>query len=351
MARVKRHRRKAKVLDETNPISQGTNFQPTRINMMRAYNYFNENVEVKDARQWVTDYMDTFGAPNDHIKKFNQIDTERIPMWLCVHCHMMNNGLRLDDLDFIKTNDRIAYMLEHDVPQKEERQAMPSEFGNPVIAYVEGLLDQFYNSGYTYVNPKLYDYYKANGIKQSDAKAVREYYLPLIGELTVHPVTPIKKQKAYLEFVSDIIRDSTTYCQTERKVRKAKQPRKKKMKTADQLVAKVQFKAEDTTLKLASLPPTKIVGSATVWLFNTKYKKLTMLTTSGDNKLGIRGTSVTGFDGNLSKAKTIRKPEKNLIALMDLPRVAMVKQFLALKTREQPANGRISKDTIILRVS
>jgi len=52
---------KAKMVDISamgpEPASQGNKFDASRINMIRAYNWYNYYYEVADARKWVVEYM------------------------------------------------------------------------------------------------------------------------------------------------------------------------------------------------------------------------------------------------------------------------------------------------------
>src|SRR5690606_10585621 len=115
-----------------------------------------------------------------------------------------------------------------------------------------------------------------------------------------------QKHTSYMGFVSKIIMDAITYQGNEKKQRK---PRKRKIKSADQLVSKVQYLKEFSELKLVSVDPQKIVGAEVVLLYNTKYKKLSRLVASNGQTLSIKGTTVINVDDTTSMIKRVRKPQ------------------------------------------
>ena len=100
-----------------------------------------------------------------------------------------------------------------------------------------------------------------------------------------------------------------------------RKPRKKKEKSPEQLVAKMQYKKEDTKLELKSIDPAEIIYAEELWVYNTKTRKLghyvaRTLDPRGLNRPGtglmVKGTSIKGFNEEASVQKTLRKPEKQL---------------------------------------
>lgn len=355
---VKRHRKK-KIFIESEPASNA-DFIVTDSNLAKAYSYYHEHHEIKNAREWIIQFLDSGSFDKNILQKINKLKDDRIPMWVCVHCRLMNAGKELPDNLYRKTIDRINELADSVVIVDKASEDVISEYGNHVIAYVETQLDELYNSGYKSDSHELYDYLKKNEIKQSDAKQVHEYYRDLYIELRLfesnkdvkeaygHLTT--KQRDNYTNFVGKILDDCKKYTETERKVRKTRKPRKKKIKPVDQIVSKVQFKTEDVELQLASINPTKIVGAPGVWVFNTKYRKLTLLQAPQGQCLSVKGTTIIGFDESVSSSKTIRKPKETLTQLLSLGKIAMKKEFEKIKTAKQVANGRIGKDTLILKV-
>lgn len=356
MKSVKRRRAK-KTLDQKSPLNVDSNEFKDYLAVTKAYNYFNQ-VDIKTARKWIDQYI---LKNNLQINSFSKVKDDHIPMWLCVNCHLLNHDKLLPEDLIEKTQSRLHELTVNITPrEKKKLQSSNLEMSSKTIAYVEDILDQFYKNSYSIDDWSLYDDFKKQEIKQSDARRVVEYYTPLVSELENIEICPQlkeayakltkKQKKSYVDFVNTIVADAKVYTETERKVRKTRAPRKKKLKTADQLTSNVVFLPEDTELQIASVPPQNIVGANAVWLYNTKYRRLVLLQADKDQTLTVKGTTVIGFNETLSVAKTLRKPKEQLSALASLGRVTMKKEFEKIRAKNQTVTGRIGKDTIILRV-
>jgi hypothetical protein len=87
-------------------------------------------------------------------------------------------------------------------------------------------------------------------------------------------------------------------------------------------------------------------------VYNTKNRKAMVYVCKTDEKLGVNGTKITGYDDASSFAKTLRKPKAILPSLRDAAtpkRVTLVlDQYVKGKNHE--VNGRISKDMVIVKV-
>ena len=137
-----------------------------------------------------------------------------------------------------------------------------------------------------------------------------------------------------------------------------RKPRRKKEKSPEQLVAKLQYKQEDTKLELKSIDPTEIIYAEELWVYNTKTRKLghyvaKILDPRGLNRPGtglmIKGTSIKGFDEEASVQKTLRKPEKQLEEFTNSGPKKVLEFYDAIKTMGIKLNGRINTEVLLLR--
>ena len=132
-------------------------------------------------------------------------------------------------------------------------------------------------------------------------------------------------------------------------VKAERKPRAKKEVTADKLVAKLNYKKNDNDFKVASVEPTKIVGASTVYLFNTKYRRLIVLT--GDKAgLSVKGSAIVGYNETTSFTIALRKPLEVLPVVLTQTSTQSKKVLDKLTTKRSEANGRITADVIILKV-
>lgn len=124
-----------------------------------------------------------------------------------------------------------------------------------------------------------------------------------------------------------------------------------KPKAADKQVARMQYKKEDNDYKIVSINPVLVIGATRLLTFNVKNKRLTeLVAVEGSSGFTVSGSTVKGFDIKMSRSQSLRKPDIFLpIALKKTPN-QIDKEWKALTTKAYDANGRINKDTIILRV-
>ena len=132
----------------------------------------------------------------------------------------------------------------------------------------------------------------------------------------------------------------------------AKAVRKTKVKgpkAADKQVARVQYKVEDNDFKLVSIPPIQIVGRARLYTFNTKSRVLTEYVTTVANGFEVSGTSIKNFDQVSSRAVKLRKPDDFIPLILNKTPKQIDGEWKNLTTKSSVPNGRLNKDTILLR--
>lgn len=156
-----------------------------------------------------------------------------------------------------------------------------------------------------------------------------------------------KNVKKLIDFYQEVMSACDMLAQ-EAKVNRA--PRAKKAVSKDKLVAKLKFKKQDEQLKLVSINPVDVIGANELWVYNTKSRKLGKYVAAPYQELGIKGTSITGFDENLSVMKTVRKPDEKLKEFKAAGKVALRKFLDDINATEARMNGRINEEIVLLKV-
>jgi len=126
--------------------------------------------------------------------------------------------------------------------------------------------------------------------------------------------------------------------------------RKPKIKSADKQVARVQYKKEDNDFKLVSINPILLIGSRRLYAFNAKYKLLIEYCTQSANGFEISGSTIKNFDKVNSRQVTLRKPDEMIPVALKKTINQIDTEWKKLTTKTSTPNGRINKDTILLRV-
>jgi len=129
-----------------------------------------------------------------------------------------------------------------------------------------------------------------------------------------------------------------------------RKPRTKKSKPVEKIVEKLKYCKGNEPLKLVSINPADIVGAKELWVFNIKTRKLGKYVATEFAELGVKGTSITGFDENKSVQKTLRKPEEQLKEFKAAGKVALRKFLEDIKAVDIKLNGRTNEDTVLLKI-
>lgn len=128
-----------------------------------------------------------------------------------------------------------------------------------------------------------------------------------------------------------------------------RKPRKKKKKKPEQVVKKLKYLLKDTQSGAESISPENIVGSSTVITYNVKTKKASIFYAENKDGISVKGSSIIGFDENISQEKTIRKPTEFIKAAKKDGIRAINNLWKSIKTKETKPKGRINGHTLILR--
>jgi hypothetical protein len=157
-----------------------------------------------------------------------------------------------------------------------------------------------------------------------------------------------KKQiRSLIAFLQEVDSACTMLSQEAKVNRK---PRAKKAVPAEKIVGKMKYKKSDEALKLVSINPADILHSKELWVYNTKSRKIGKYVASEFNELGVKGTTITGFDEAKSVMKTVRKPEEKLKEFKAAGKVQLRKFLDDINATEARMNGRINEEIILLKV-
>ena len=124
----------------------------------------------------------------------------------------------------------------------------------------------------------------------------------------------------------------------------------KRPKSVDKQVARVQYKKEDNDFKIVSINPIQIPTKTRLYAFNTKNKMVIEYITESVNGFEISGSTIKNFSKDLSRTICLRKPLDFLPIVLQKTPKQINDAWKTLKTKTKVPNGRINKDTILLRV-
>jgi hypothetical protein len=208
---------------------------------------------------------------------------------------------------------------------------------------------------------KMLNLLKGKEVKAAHARIIKGFYIRDLAELEElaggttdeqlkegYSHRSKKQIKNLIAFYQEIMSACDMLAQ-EAKVNRA--PRKTKAVPKEKLVAKLKYKKTDEPTKLVSINPTDIIGCSELWIFNTKTRKLGKYVAAEFQTLGVKGTTITGFNENTSVQKTLRKPEEKLKEFKAAGKVQLRKFLDDINATDTKMNGRINEETILLKVA
>ena len=208
---------------------------------------------------------------------------------------------------------------------------------------------------------KMLNLLKAKQAKAAHARIIRDFYARDLTELLElasgkadeqlkegYSHRSKKQIKSFIAFLQEI-ESACNMLMQEAKVNK--KPRAKKAVSKDKIIAKLKYKKSDEPLKLVSINPADIIGAQELWIFNSKTRKLGKYVAAEFQELGIKGTTITGFNETKSVQKTLRKPAEQIKAFKEAGKVVLRKFLEEINAVDTKMNGRINEEIMLLKVA
>jgi len=346
--------------------------EPSKIetvsDLLRAYQWYNYEYTVKQGRKFVTDYVKTSGTPGAKYEasRLNSLKDSDFTTTICWQARMAKNGI-LPESSLENFKDSLVDLLNRARLSKTKLKKVVSvnkptvqdrirEQVSSWIADIEDEIDALGTTVKTTFNP--YEFLKTVDAKPVHVNYMLEYYRPQRDEVVealagkdaqlneAYRYLSKAALKRLVDFFETLIADMERVINNKKVTRK---PRKAKVKTSDQLTKSVKYLPESNEYKIVSVNSEKLIGANQVWLFNTKYRALSVYNAL-DGGLTVKGTTLQNFNIQTSVVKRVRKPEEALQEIQKSGKVALRKLMDTFKTKASEGTGRINKDTIIVRV-
>ena len=145
--------------------------------------------------------------------------------------------------------------------------------------------------------------------------------------------------KRYIRLMESIVEDVRQLTVTQTKTRTRKAP------PASKVIARLKYAKESEGF--TSVDPKKLIAAKEVFIYNTKYRRLTRYLQADASGLTVKGTSIIGYSASESMTKTLRKPEEQL---KKLDKKSLLTTIQQATTKAVQANGRVNEDCVILAV-
>jgi len=348
--------------------------------LRKSFRYYNYYYSPKDLKKYVVAWLRQHeGDKGVHVLDKATIDLyarsadNLTPFTVCalIKAHEQGMPLRDKHVEYILDAVKRVLLLKADEEEEEKKvdtakpqvkiptiQDRMNEVAKKHILYFEMLEDALF-AGET-VDPKAYEYLVKNLVPQALISKISAVFEPRhaeVKEARKGECEQLKEAYSHMKaadykrfdaFYDKLFQDLAAYNQTKKATKKAavrKPPQKEK------LVKSLKYLKQDTALKIVSVNPVDIIGAEVLWVYNVKNRKIGKYVAEAmGGALGIKGTTITGFDANKSTQKTLRKPEEQIKQFLASNKVDLRKFLENIKTTEIKLNGRINQETILLKV-
>ena len=329
-----------------------------RASLILALNWYNIYASPADKKKWALEAIDN-KLRKSLLSKLDDSYFRQIGMLLRLKSrnqYLDDRELRfidgtIEDLDVISVTPKEKV----EVTKPKNVISIQDKVKNIAINFaneIDGEIDDFISLGY----PKNYVFKNSvKSISGQAAKLIPEMYKDQIAELEevllgeceqlTDSYSHVKtvQIKTFLKLLKDLITSCSQQVVSSKKVKVLKP------KAPGVVVSKLKYLVSFPELSIKSVSPVKLVDSQEIWLYDTAKRRLTYYKATVGDSMTVNGTTVTGYDVNLSKVKTIRKPE--LIKEWSLlNKKQILEQFNTISSKGNLPNGRTNEFTVILRV-
>jgi hypothetical protein len=331
-----------------------------------ALTWYGLHEEDKVMRKWLVNYLIS-NNQRKYVKSVEKAWDVEVKA-LCVIVRLLSRDQFISDehksfiqtrLDFIKDKyeDNVVVVVDSVKPAVASAPVVTidqriTDSSRKYAAEVDNEIDNFVRNKKSDFSMK--SFLLSNSISGAVSKKIGSFYSGVISELTealegkdeqlVEGYSHFTKVelKRFLTFMESIVAD----CQQQVVAAKAtRMPRKRKEKPAGVLVARMQYQKEFAELNMKSIAPTAIIGASELWVYNTKYRRVSVYYALDRGGLSVKGTTLLNYDTSKSETKTLRKPEE----FFKTPgKRAMAFAMKSVKTKPVIPNGRINTETILI---
>lgn len=335
----------------------------SQIQFIQALNWYSQNRNKKDSEKYALDFfkkkfkIDASSALENEVSTFGFI------------CRIVSNGAKLPEKYQTWLDGRIEEVKKAATKKKakvvtQERQVVTVSIQDRVAEKVaeiagelEGSIDDLIESDFEKISSPygiLHD--KAKGMHANRLIEIFKKRRMQFDEALHSKDTQIKE--GYSNFTKSQLKKLVAYCdqiitdcmKIAGESAKTRKPRKRKVKSADELVAKINYCKKFDELKLVSIAPKEIIGAMQLWVYNTKTRKLGCYHAEDAGGLSVKGSTLLNFNETKSIMKKLRKPEQMLPEVLKGGKVFLRNVIENIRAVDSPMTGRLNGDTILLRV-
>ena len=345
--------------------------------------YYRLEFSGKDLKPAVIKWMQTVGCTKEDIASFKKTKDGRCNVTMGAIASCLLRGMPAVRADFNKGRDAGAWLRneivavieagKNDIEEIEAKEVKPvivqpsiqdrlRETAMKMTEEIEDAIEGFQKDPESF-DPKAFkmlNLLKGKEVKAAHARVIKSFYSKDLAELEELASGKADEQlkEGYSHRTKKQIRNLIAFYQEimsacdmlGQEAKANRKPKARKAQPKEKIVAKIKYMKSNEPLKLVSINPVDIIGTKELWIYNTKSRKLGRYVADEYKELGVKGTTITGYNENLSICKTLRKPEDKLKEFKAAGKVQLRKFLDTINATDTKMNGRINEEIILLKV-
>jgi hypothetical protein len=335
---------------------------PTDTELTRAFNWYNYMKDAGDAKSYLKVF---FSEELDVVRALGSIEDvwiSRTAGWIA---RLLSRGYDLPQNCF----DYLAKEIEG-IKRKAEQATQPPEVkAGPVrdktkerLSDFLGTIDEMVDAGrFRTSSDSPLEWFKSQNVPAAFMVRVVAKYVPILQEILdahggeddelveAYGEYTIGELESYIGLYNRIIESAESYMSGPTRVMKPRKPRKTKPIPPEKKLKFLKPQMSNEEFGISSIKLDKILGAQELWVFNTKYRLLTVFRASDKSGLDVNRTSVINFDKSKSMTRrTGRRSQDYVNRVLSSGRVPLRTLMDELKG-DVSLQERISENVVVLR--
>ncbi len=338
--------------------------------LAKMLNWYNSMSDEKDKDKWLIDYMKKNGYSKTNINDIMNLSAlgNIAKNSVAVLSRIESNGTVFAG----ELEGRVKYGIEQVLSNRlDVKEATSSAkvisiqdrikvLAQPHVTHVDDEIYSWYYERKTKIEFSLYSYLQQNQLNSQICNLIKVCVSKIHAEHAemirgkdeqlneAYAYLSTASKKAIMKQLSSCMEDIERFVGNT-KVSKPRKLRKKKELTANKLINKLKYQPEFSKLKIKSVSPESIISAQQLWVYNTRYDRLTVYNALDSKGFSVKGTTIINYDQTSSIKKKLRKPEEVIQKVLTGGKPVLKKLMSELTTKPIEVNGRINEDCILLK--
>lgn len=332
--------------------------------VFKALYWYRQNFKIAQSKDWVERWLRSVGrgADADICHRADKYHFKEV----APYCRMATRGLPMPPAALKEIEDLLTSARAHKAPVAAETVSVQDRIqakANAVLTELEPVLDVTLEEVLSKSKGNaLKSWLQSQQLNRPTIMIVKERLLRTFHEMSlaldgtdpdyVEGYSYLNKRQ--LKTLVGIFEDGISSLDNALGVlRASRKPRKRKAKSADALVKRLNYLSRSEDMGVDSARPESIIGSQGLIVFNTKTNKATVFVAAEPKAgLSVKGSTVIGYDTEKSFEKTVRKPEEFVKNGGGCRKTfsSAVRYLNGIKTKAAPPTGRVNTHCLILQV-